>query len=87
MSRRVLAVLWLALGIALWNGFFDIYVSRGAHEYAKLRLEHELGRGPDPDMTGVMLRAQQQGVLWSSLWAGLVVAAGLGTTWKARGKS
>ena len=74
-----MAVLWLVLGIAIWNGFNDIYVSRGAHEFAKLRLEHELGRGPQPDMTEVMARAKHDGVVWGTFWAGLVVAAGWST--------
>jgi hypothetical protein len=79
VSPRVLAVLWLVLGIAIWNGFNDIYVSRGAHEFAKLRLEHELGRGPEADMAEVMSRAKQDGVIAGSIWAGLVVVAGWGT--------
>ena len=27
--RRLGGVLWLVLGAAVWNGFFDLYVSRG----------------------------------------------------------
>ena len=84
MTVRVVAVLWLVLGVAIWNGFNDIYVSRGAHEFAKARLEHELGRGPAPDMLGVMDRAKRQGRLAGSIWATLVVAGGLGTIWIAR---
>ncbi len=84
MPVRVIAALWVVFGIAIWNGFNDIYVSRGAHEFAKLRLEHELGRGPEPEMADVMGRARQQGRLAGSLWAGLSVAAGLGTLWIAR---
>ena len=29
MSTRVVALLWLVLGAAVWNGFFDLYVSTG----------------------------------------------------------
>ena len=83
MSPRVLAALWLVLGAAIWNGFNDIYVSRGAHEYAKLRLEHELGRGPSPDMAGVMARAKRDGRIAGSIWAGIVVAGGIGTLYAA----
>jgi hypothetical protein len=81
VTPRVLAVLWLALGVAIWNGFNDIYVSRGAHEYLQKLREFELGRGPNPDMTGVMVQAQRAGVQAASIWAGTVVAAGWGTIW------
>ena len=36
--RALAAVLWLVLGVAVWNGFFDLYVSRGAREYGQLRV-------------------------------------------------
>lgn len=79
-----MAVLWLVLGIAIWNGFNDIYVSRGAREFAQLRLEHELGRGPQPDMNVVMSRAQRDGVVAGTIWATVVVLAGWGTIWLSR---
>ena len=81
MARRLAAALWLALGVAIWNGFFDLYVSRGAREYGQLRVEHELGRGPEPDMKDVMGRAKRDGVVAASIWSVLVVGGGLGTLW------
>jgi hypothetical protein len=86
----VVAVLWLALGVAVWNGFFDLYVSRGAREYGQLRVEHEFRNGPDPDMQAVMARAQRDGVQGATIWAALVVAAGWGTIWvvtRAKGRT
>ena len=84
MSTRVAALLWLVLGAAIWNGFFDLYVSRGAREYGQLRVEHELGRAPDPDMTGVMARAQRDGVRASTVWASVVVLGGWASIWVVR---
>ena len=81
MSRRALAVLWLVLGVAVWSGFYDIYVSRGAHEYLQRMREHELGRGPDPDMIGVMAEAQRSGVQAATIWTTIIVGAGWGTIW------
>jgi hypothetical protein len=77
--RRLAVVLWLVLGAAVWNGFFDLYVSRGAREYGQLRVEHEVGRGPEPDMKEVMGRARRDGAVAATLWAVFVVAAGAGT--------
>jgi hypothetical protein len=84
VPARAVAVLWLALGAAVWNGFFDLYVSRGAREYGQLRVEHELGRGPDPDMTAVMARARRDGVRASTTWAGLIVLGGWASIWAVR---
>jgi hypothetical protein len=82
--RRLAVVLWLVLGAAVWNGFFDLYVSRGAREYGQLRVEHEVGRGPEPDMKEVMGRARRDGAVWATFWAVLIAGAGLGTFWMGR---
>jgi len=82
--RRLGVVLWLVLGAAVWNGFFDLYVSRGAREYGQLRVEHARDGLPEPDMKEIMGRAKHDGVVASTLWAVLVVGAGLGTFWLAR---
>ena len=87
MSGRIALVVWLAIGMAVWNGFFDLYVSRGAREYGQLRVEYEAGRGPNPDMTGVMLNAQRDGVQAASLWTLLVTSAGLATFYLGRRRS
>ena len=65
--RRLAVVLWLVLGAAVWNGFFDLYVSRGAREYGQLRVEHELGRRPEPDMKEVMGQAQRDDAIATTL--------------------
>jgi len=67
------------LGIAIWNGFFDLYVSRGAREYGQLRVEAERDRLPQPDMTAIMNRAKRDGLQHASFWALLVVAGGWAT--------
>ena len=83
MSRRVLTVLWLVLGMVIFNAFFDLYVSRGAREYLQKRAEYELRGGPEPHMETVMAQSNRDGWVMSSVWAGLVVAAGLVTIRKA----
>ena len=76
VSRRTIALLWLVVGIAIWNGIFDLYVSRGAREYLQLQAQSELGIVPQPSMTVVMARAERMGLIAATLWAGAVVAAG-----------
>ena len=69
MTGRLIAALWLVVGVVVWNGFFDLYVSRGAREYGQLRVERQRDHGPEPDMTAVMARAKHDGAWASSAWA------------------
>lgn len=80
-ATRVLAILWLVLGVAIWNGFYDLYVSRGAREYGQLRVEAERDRTPEPDMMSIMRHAKRDGFQAASIWAALVVAGGWATLW------
>jgi hypothetical protein len=79
VSRRTAVLLWVLLGAALWNGVFDLYISRGAREYLQRQAEFELHRGPEPSMAGVMAKAKHDGAVAASLWAAAVVACGLVT--------
>jgi len=84
VRRRLLIALWLILGVAIWNGFFDMYVSRGAREYLQLRAEFDAGVGRvAPDMIEVMGRARRHGVIAASIWSALVTGLGLLTVWAA----
>ena len=75
-TRRALAVLWLAAGVVLWIGVFDLYIREGIRAYLQLRAEFELGLVPEPSMTGVMAGAQRRGILGASIWAAAVVLLG-----------
>jgi hypothetical protein len=79
VSRRLMAVLWLLVGLAVFNAFFDLYVSRGAREYLQKRAEYELRGGAEPRMDTVMAQSTRDAWTMSTIWAGLIVAAGWGT--------
>jgi hypothetical protein len=79
VTRRTLFVLWLLIGVAVWCGFFDLYVSRGAREYLQREAEFELGRGARVSMADVMARARHDGATASTLWAVAITAAGWAT--------
>jgi hypothetical protein len=87
VRTRVLAGLWLLAGIAIWNGFVDIYVSRGAREYGQKQAEADLGLGPKVSMTEVMANATHDGVVAGSLWAIGIVVCGWATTWLSARKN
>lgn len=84
MRVPVLAVLWVVLGVIIWNAFFDLYIVEGTQQYLRQQAEFQLGLGPDPSMTGIMADARHWGLVRASVWAGLVVAAGWITIAAAR---
>ena len=80
MSRHILAVLWLALGVAVWCGFFDLYISRGARLYGQLHAEYELHMARDePSMVAIMDEAKHAGLVAATAWAALVTLGGWAT--------
>ena len=77
MTRpRVAVAIWLLVAAAVWMGFFELYVSRGAREYLQLKAEAELGWVPLPSMSDVMARAKADGATMASVWAAIVLAGG-----------
>lgn len=85
MRARLLAVVWLGLGAALWLGIFDLYVSRGSREYGDEHGKFELHLiAEEPQMITVMDRAKHNGVVAASSWAAIVVGLGWATIWIGR---
>ena len=85
MRRRIFAGLWVLVGIAVWNGFFDLYVSRGAREYGQKQAEADLGLSPHVSMSQVMNDAKHDGLVAASLWATGVVLCGWATAFLVGG--
>lgn len=78
MTRRhAAAAIWIIVAAAVWIGFFELYVSRGAREYLQLKAEAELGRVPQPSMNEVMARAEADGATMATVWAGIVLAGAM----------
>ena len=81
LSRRErwLVGLWLVLGLALWNGVYDMMMGEGIKEYLFRSALHEAGRGPRPAIATVLDGAIFNAVWISTLWASVVLLAGLVT--------
>jgi hypothetical protein len=79
-AKRLLVILWVVLSAALWNGVFDILVTRGVKEYLYRSAEHALGRGPDVSMNVIMDQTVRDAVVTASAWALLIGSAGLYTS-------
>ena len=86
MRVRLLAVIWLVVGIAVWCGFFDLYVSRGARMYLEREAEFKLHIAPEePAMSTVMAQAKHDGAIAASMWAAGIVGLGWTTIWLGKG--
>ena len=79
LSRRekVAVAGWAVLGVALWNGVYDMVLGQGIKEYLFRSTLHEAGRAPLVSI-GAVLDPFIFDALWiSTFWASLVVLAGL----------
>lgn len=77
--ERVLAGLWVALGIALWNGVYDMTLGEGIKEYLFRSALHDAGRAPHVSIATVLDPFVFDAVWVSTFWASLVMLAGLVT--------
>ena len=68
--RRHLPVLLIVLtSLVVWNGMFDILVTRGVKEYLYRTADHELGRGDAVTMGEIMGQTVRDAVVTASGWA------------------
>ena len=84
MSDRLLVAVWLVVAGLIWNVVFDLYVSRGAHEYLQMAAQAELGQAETPSMYHVMEWTQQRGARAASTWALVVFGTGCATVYIRR---
>lgn len=70
---------WLVVALIVWNGFFDILVTRGEKQYLLGQARHELGIGPAVSIDGVMTPTIHDAARKASVWGVLVFVAGVGS--------
>jgi hypothetical protein len=78
-AHRRAILFWLGIAFFVWNGFFDILITRGEKFYLLSQARHELGLGPRLTIDEVMSRTIADAARVASIWAGIVFAAGIGT--------
>lgn len=77
MTRtRTLMLLWLGLGVLVWNATFDLWMTSETRQYLWHEALWELGRGPQPVLTDAMAQATRGAAIRASVWTTVVVAAG-----------
>jgi hypothetical protein len=72
-----LLIVWIGIGVVVWNGFFDLLMTRGVKEYLYRQAEHELGRGKPVTMREIMNETRADAAVKASIWAVLVAGAGV----------
>jgi hypothetical protein len=77
--QRVAVGLWAVVAVVVWNGVYDMTVTRGVKEYLFRTALHEAGRGPRMSMAAVMDVAVHDAVWIATLWTSVILLAGLCT--------
>jgi hypothetical protein len=72
-----LLIIWIGIGVVVWNGFFDLFMTRGVKEYLYRQAEYELGRGKPVTMREIMDETKADAAVKASIWAVLVAGAGV----------
>jgi hypothetical protein len=86
-AERIAVGLWIVLAIVVWNGVYDVLVARGIKDYLLRNALHEAGRGPDVSMTALLDVTVTQAIWLSTLWASVILLAGLWTVRLLRSKT
>ena len=84
MRARWLVLLWAGVAAAVWSGFYELMITRGAKEYLMQNALNRLGEAPPASLTGIMAKTSHDAAIQSTEWAGTVLAAGWLTIWLAR---
>lgn len=75
--ERILVGIWLAAGVVLWNGVYDMTLGVGIKEYLFRSALHEAGRGPRMTIAAVLDPFVFDALWVATFWASLVVLLGL----------
>ncbi len=76
-AERIAVALWLVVGLVVWNGVYDLLLSRGIKEFMLRNALYHAGRGPRTPIAAIMDVTVFDAVWISTIWASLIVLAGL----------
>jgi len=78
-ARRWAIGLWVAMAIVVWNGLYDLRITLGVRDYLMKQALHDAGRGPAVTISEAMAATRKDAVGVASLWAVIILAAGMVT--------
>jgi hypothetical protein len=77
--ERIAVGVWIAVTLVVWNGVYDLLMTRGIKDYLLRNAMHRAGRGPEVSMTALLDLAIYEAFWVSTLWASIILLAGLWT--------
>jgi hypothetical protein len=78
-SRRLVLGVWIALAVVVWNGLYDLRITLGVRDYLVDQALYQAGRGPAVAISDAMRDTVRDAVMVATLWAGIILGAGLWT--------
>jgi hypothetical protein len=77
--KRIAVCLWVVIAVVVWNGLYDELLARSTQTYLFRQAIHQAGLGPWVDLTAALDAAVRDAAWLSTLWASLLLLAGLVT--------
>jgi hypothetical protein len=77
--ERIAVAVWIVVTLFVWNGVYDLLMTRGIKDYLLRNALHQAGRGPEVSMTALLDLAIYEAFWVSTLWASVILLAGLWT--------
>jgi hypothetical protein len=77
--KRIAVWLWVVIAVVVWNGLYDELLARSTQTYLFRQAIHQAGLGPWVDLTTALDVAVRDAAWLSTLWASILLLAGLVT--------
>jgi hypothetical protein len=78
-NERIAVTVWVIVAVVVWNGVYDLLMTRGIKDYLLRQALHQAGRGPEVSMTALIDLAITEATWVSTLWASAILLTGLMT--------
>jgi hypothetical protein len=78
-NDRIAVTIWVIVSVVVWNGVYDLLMTRGIKDYLLRQALHQAGRGPEVSMTALIDLAITEATWVSTLWASAILLAGMMT--------
>ena len=78
-ARRRAIWLWVGMAVVVWNGLYDLRITLGIRDFLMRQAISAAGEGQAVVLADAMRATVRDAVQVASLWAAIVLGAGLAT--------